>query len=469
MASSSDTRAAWIEDPAGLRFIRRDLLPAVALVAAVFLAVGIALDRGNPTLYLVVLGLAAVLLALALGLAFVGRRIAGPQQLRIVLATTPATFVLVGMAGWNASHDAYFPGIPVAIAGIVAMVVGLGEPVWVLVPWALGSCVALVGGALLAGGFSASIVLPPAALVGQVGLAWLIRDGIERYHAERRAIVHQMAILTARSSPNETAAAIVELVAAHRSEALILRFSATNETVVVAASRQAATDGLAIGSVLANAPNAHLRTNSSLGPWLARWPVRADDEFGRRVAETGGTAGAYVPIARDGRPIGLVVVTDSHPVDEAMAALAERLPVLIEVADLAGSVLGPVFEAIDATTAAAVRLDRILALVSFIPVFQPISELASGRVVGFEALTRFDDATPEEVFAEAGLLGRLRELELATLTAALVAAERLPPNRWLSVNVSPALLADTATLRGLVGGSIRPIVLELSEHQVVDD
>jgi EAL domain-containing protein (putative c-di-GMP-specific phosphodiesterase class I) len=221
--------------------------------------------------------------------------------------------------------------------------------------------------------------------------------------------------------------------------------------------------------MLPSSRNKLLRAKGSAGPWLTRWSTRAEDgAFGARIAEAGIKAAAYVPVSQEGRTIGLIVVTDTRE-DQGMAALAERLPVLIEVGELAGSLLGPEFEVIDATTTAAVRLDAILKSRAFTPVFQPIWDLSTGAVMGFEALTRFEGATPDEVFAQAALLGRLQELEVATLTAALAAAERLPPNRWLSVNVSPALLADTPTLRRLVGGSIRPIVLELSEHEVVLD
>jgi EAL domain-containing protein (putative c-di-GMP-specific phosphodiesterase class I) len=198
--------------------------------------------------------------------------------------------------------------------------------------------------------------------------------------------------------------------------------------------------------------------------------LRAEDgDYGARITAAGITAAAYVPIIHEGRTIGLLVVADARVAEESLAMLAERLPVLIEVGELAGSLLGPGLEDLDTSSAAAVRLDAILAEGAFTPVFQPICELASGRVVGLEALTRFEGATPDEVFGQARLLGRLQELEIATLTAALKAAERIPPNRWLSVNVSPALLADTATLRRLLGGSLRPIVLELSEHEAVLD
>jgi EAL domain-containing protein (putative c-di-GMP-specific phosphodiesterase class I) len=472
MAPSSASRAAWIEDPAGLRFIRRDLLPGVAAVASVFLVVGIALDRGNTTLYIALLLLAAGQVGLALTLARLGHRIPGPQQLRIVLATTPATFLLLGMAGWSAAHSTYFPVVPAVIAGIVAMVVALTEPVWVLAPWAAASSGALLVGAFLQTGGSASILLPPVSLAGQAGLAWLIRDGIQRYHAERRAVVHQMAGLVPLASPQETADAIARLLQSWDESqlVLVLRFTALGQTVLLAASSDAAAIGLRVGDALPGSRNELLRHQASEGPWLTRWTVRPEDgEYGERIAEAGIKAAAYVPIAHEGRTIGLIVVADSRLPEEGVADLAERLPVLIEVGELAGSLIGPGFLSIDATSAAAVRLDEILASRAFTPVFQPIWHLATGRVVGFEALTRFEGTTPDEVFAQAGLLGRLQELEIATLSAALAAAERLPPNRWLSVNVSPALLADTDTLRRLVAGSIRPIVLELSEHEVVLD
>lgn len=89
--------------------------------------------------------------------------------------------------------------------------------------------------------------------------------------------------------------------------------------------------------------------------------------------------------------------------------------------------------------------------------------------MGLEALTRFVGAGPEEVFGQAQLLGRLMELEIATLTAALAAAERSPQGCWLSVNVSPGLLADPTTLEQLLAGSSRQVVLELSEHEQVVD
>ena len=472
MASSSASRAAWLADPAGLRFMRRDLLPAVAIVASVFLVVGISLDRGDATLYLLIVALDAGQVALALGLARIGRRIPGAQQIRIVLATTPATFILVGMAGWSGPHGAYYPSVAAVIAGIVAMVVGLSQPTKVLTVWAALSCAALLGGAYLVAGGSPSILLPPISLVGQAWLAWLIRDGIQRYHAERRAVVHEMASLTPLASAGATAESIAgRLQAGGPSQVvLVLQFTALGETVLIAGSGEPAAMGLRVGDVLPSPRNELLRAKALEGPWLTRWSVRPEDgPYGERIAAAGITAAAYVPLAFEGRLIGLIVMADSRPAEEGLAELAERLPALIEVGELAGALLGPGFIGLDASSVAALRLDGILAAGAFTPIFQPVVELETGEVVGFEALTRFEGATPDEVFEQAARLGRLQELEIVTLTKALAAAEQLPANRWLSVNVSQVLLADTSTLRGLVRGSIRPIVLELSEHELVSD
>lgn len=104
----------------------------------------------------------------------------------------------------------------------------------------------------------------------------------------------------------------------------------------------------------------------------------------------------------------------------------------------------------------------------FRPVFQPVVDLSSGDVVGFEALTRFDDGSrPDEVFASAIECGLGMELEAVTLEAALEAARQLPSNAWLSLNVSPSFLCEVETLQRALGGSSRSIVLEITEHEAI--
>jgi EAL domain-containing protein (putative c-di-GMP-specific phosphodiesterase class I) len=107
---------------------------------------------------------------------------------------------------------------------------------------------------------------------------------------------------------------------------------------------------------------------------------------------------------------------------------------------------------------------------------QPIVDLDSRRVVGAEALARFTDErgnrmAPEDTFLDAHALGLGVELELAIIELALRCEERLPDGLYLALNVSPALLAGT-DLEDLIARGHhddRPLVVELTEHQAVED
>jgi PAS domain S-box-containing protein len=106
---------------------------------------------------------------------------------------------------------------------------------------------------------------------------------------------------------------------------------------------------------------------------------------------------------------------------------------------------------------------------AFAPVFQPIIELSSGAIVGYEALTRFTDGSrPDETFAMALECGLGMKLETATIAAALVVARRLPARAWLSLNVSPSLLADVERLGAALGLRTRQLVLEITEHEEIE-
>lgn len=114
---------------------------------------------------------------------------------------------------------------------------------------------------------------------------------------------------------------------------------------------------------------------------------------------------------------------------------------------------------------------RLIDAGAFHPVFQPIVDLVDGQCVGYEALTRFDDGTnPERWFDDALAAGVGPELELATLTAAISAARDLPGGGYVSVNVTPGLLAPPTTeLASLLATATCPIVLEITEREAIDD
>ena len=154
---------------------------------------------------------------------------------------------------------------------------------------------------------------------------------------------------------------------------------------------------------------------------------------------------------------------------ESAARLTEALPALLEFADLAGILVG--HEMAGRTDAGRVR-SRVRAVIddgAFHPVYQPIVDLATHDIVGYEALTRFASGErPDLVFAEAWSVGLGPELEIATLRVAVETATALPPGRWLSVNMSPGLLAVHPDLSQVVNGG-RAIVAEITEHETVAD
>ncbi|MGP8221421.1 MAG: EAL domain-containing protein [Acidimicrobiales bacterium] len=105
-------------------------------------------------------------------------------------------------------------------------------------------------------------------------------------------------------------------------------------------------------------------------------------------------------------------------------------------------------------------------------VYQPIVELLSGAVVGFEALSRFASTPlrpPNEWFTEAAAVGLGVELELHVLRAALAEQHRMPAGTYLSLNVSPQTAMSPLLLDLLANSPCEHIVLEITEHVGVED
>jgi EAL domain-containing protein (putative c-di-GMP-specific phosphodiesterase class I)/FixJ family two-component response regulator len=101
--------------------------------------------------------------------------------------------------------------------------------------------------------------------------------------------------------------------------------------------------------------------------------------------------------------------------------------------------------------------------------YQPIVELATARAVGHEALARFDHPSgegPAVWFAEAAEVGLARDLELHAVGIALAGA---PPDGFVSINVSPRTAMSEPLLAAVAAHGGARVVVEITEHNQVDD
>lgn len=114
------------------------------------------------------------------------------------------------------------------------------------------------------------------------------------------------------------------------------------------------------------------------------------------------------------------------------------------------------------------------------PHFQPVIDLATDAILGFEALARWTHPTrgliPPDVFIPvAEDLGIIDELTYAMLRASCAAASLWPANLWLSVNISPLQLRDpwlAARLLAILtetGFAPGRLIVEVTENAVIDD
>jgi diguanylate cyclase (GGDEF)-like protein len=128
-----------------------------------------------------------------------------------------------------------------------------------------------------------------------------------------------------------------------------------------------------------------------------------------------------------------------------------------------------------AAAVSRVAVERLLR-----PVYQPLYDLRTGRVLGYEGLVRvapgggFDG--PSSLFVAAEATGRTVELDLAALEAVMVGARLLDETQYLSVNLSPRTLEtesfnpfEILQLARRAGFDPTRLVVELTEREAVED
>jgi EAL domain-containing protein (putative c-di-GMP-specific phosphodiesterase class I) len=105
-------------------------------------------------------------------------------------------------------------------------------------------------------------------------------------------------------------------------------------------------------------------------------------------------------------------------------------------------------------------------------VYQPIWSLAENRPIGFESLSRFtaEPVRPPDLwFEEAAEIGRGVELELLAIRHALTAVAALPGDVYLSINAASGTVLSSSFADTLTGHPLDRIVLEITEHDCIDD
>lgn len=151
-------------------------------------------------------------------------------------------------------------------------------------------------------------------------------------------------------------------------------------------------------------------------------------------------------------------------------------PHQLDALDYLAGAIGPELTAIELEIAqsegATETFSTLLQHRGLLPVFQPIVDLESEQTVAFEALTRFTvkpEHAPDWWFGVADRLGLRHRLELVALQSALAASVELPPGVRLSVNASPTALLDEQFCAALESVARRPLIVEITEHAVVED
>lgn len=281
--------------------------------------------------------------------------------------------------------------------------------------------------------------------------------------------VAALARLGPAASAEETAERICRAVTRlHGIEAAILvMLDATDRTIVLGSGARGHAH---LGLDLPLPPELATRLRARLddGPWVGPWEITRGPRDRRRPIVPEPTAMAVFPVRNGARTVGALVVGATG--GDGVTGLASRLAGLESFGALANALLGPELAARQQRDLTEATVAGVLAQRAFAPVFQPIVTLEHGLVVGHEALTRFRDGVrPERRFAEAAAVGRGVDLEIACVEAALQDAEALPPTSWLSLNVSPATVLEGGRLRRLLARTPHGVVVEVTEHQPIED
>ena len=291
----------------------------------------------------------------------------------------------------------------------------------------------------------------------------------ERLTRQRQDILEALVRMPADSTLPDLAEAVCRamVVPGGFPEVAILSVEPPSRIAIVGAAMAPETRAAGLPAVVEGPPAEAVIEKARSGAWVDDWSDSRGQPSRTLVEGLAISAVAWAPIEADGRVLALLAVGGRVPATEQR----QQLPYLVDLASIvAGSTLGRSLREHSTRVAARTRIQSVLDAGAFHPVFQPLVDVESGQVIGYEALTRFDDgAAPDVVFAEAAASGIALDLEIATARRALEAAAPLPANRPININVSPELILAHEPLRTMLRQWGFQVVLEVTEHSEVRD
>nr|WP_272212824.1 EAL domain-containing protein [Marinicella sp. W31]MDC2878746.1 EAL domain-containing protein [Marinicella sp. W31] len=196
-------------------------------------------------------------------------------------------------------------------------------------------------------------------------------------------------------------------------------------------------------------------------PLAVSMPITANIPIGSHLS---------VPVYRDdGSVFGMFCCLRTTP----NPSLGERdLKVMETFANLAGRQINAGLRRRSELSEAEARIDDAMGGATLRMVLQPIVSLQTGEPIKFEALSRFSGTPcrpPNLWYEEARRVGRQVDLEALSITKALSLLPQLPPDMTIGVNASPETIATGMLADIIRTADPKRIVVEVTEHDIVED
>jgi EAL domain-containing protein (putative c-di-GMP-specific phosphodiesterase class I)/DNA-binding response OmpR family regulator len=301
--------------------------------------------------------------------------------------------------------------------------------------------------------------------------AW--SDILQSELAVRAGVVAALGSMTLSSVPEETAEAVVRELAGRTETG----FVSVSQMSVEGGMQELATynphSGVRRGGDrFADDLAAYLVGRARSGPWVEQIRASRPEQPTASLRNANVDVVASAPIFSRDQLVGLLsigAVADASR--SSRNQQAKLLAAAIDYASVLSAIAGPSLAGRRELSVERARLREVLETRAFHTVFQPIVDVESLVIVGFEALTRFEDGTrPDVRFAEAAVVDLGADFELDAMRMAMAQSDGLPEGAFISVNISPQFVIDCADeLAQILGTTDRSIVVELTEHVMIED